>query len=193
MNILTRFSPLARAGSASPDQQTPPACAEVPGAAVADCLNQGRRLARQGEYAAALAAYDAALALAPRLGEIYLGRGMVHFECGAFSDAIADYNSALYYSPGLSSALVERGRASLAQGNPRAAVIDCTAALRANPRSLPAYRVRAEAHAGAGDHDRAAADGAAYGWLFSSLSAAACAAVDARLARLRRRAAPSVN
>ncbi len=178
MAIFDRVQLLARAPSPAPDPRTPVTeRADVPFAAVADCLNRGLLLARRGEHAAALAVYGKALALAPRQGEIYLCRGMAHFACGALNDAIADFNMALYYAPGLSSALAERGRASLTLGNPRAAVIDCTAALCVNPRNLRAYLVRAEAHAAAGDEARAAADYQAH----------------LRLAGLPQQIAPSVN
>jgi tetratricopeptide (TPR) repeat protein len=100
---------------------------------------------------------------------------------------------ALYYTPDLSSALVQRGRASLALGNYPAVIIDCTAALRANPRNLSAYRFRAEAHAAAGDQDRAAADYTAWLRLTGELPNANRAAAEARLASLCGQSAPSVN
>lgn len=195
MNIFDRVHTLTRTllhpHLASPDtipEHAPSSVADDE-CAVATHLNLGQALARQGDYAGALAAYDAALALDPRLSEVYLCRGMAHLECSAVNDAIADFNSALYHNPELSSALVQRGRASLALDNHRAAVIDCSAALRANPRNLAAYRFRAEAHAVAGNLRGAAADYTAYLRLSGNLTICDRAEIETRLACLRQQIA----
>ena len=62
-------------------------------------LDKGNTLYDQGDYEAAILAYDKALDLNPNLPSAYFKRGYVKYEIGQYSEAISDYDEAIRLDP----------------------------------------------------------------------------------------------
>jgi tetratricopeptide (TPR) repeat protein len=85
----------------------------LPADRTATLINRGIVNAAAGRYEAALADYDAALARAPQMANLYLNRGTAYLHSGRFDAARADFDHALalktdraaiaYFSRGMAS------------------------------------------------------------------------------------------
>jgi tetratricopeptide (TPR) repeat protein len=69
----------------------------------------------KGDYDAALADYDHALAIDPRYAEVYANRGMLHLRMGRRAKADADFAQSLALKPDMRSSLELRIKALQAQ------------------------------------------------------------------------------
>lgn len=106
----------------------------TPGAAAraAARMADGLSLAWEGDLSGAIAAFDQAVALSPRLSFAYLNRGLAYQQSGDLDRAKADLDRAVRYAPGAacgyyhrSRLLRERGDASRAsEDEERAVAID---------------------------------------------------------------------
>ncbi len=94
------------------------------GAAISDGLTK----AWQGDWDAAIAAFDAAIAREPKLGAAYLNRGLAHWRSGDLARATADLDLAVRYAPSARS-YYNRARLRRASGNIRGAQADDARAL----------------------------------------------------------------
>lgn len=75
-----------------------------------------------GAYGSAVADFDVALGLDPRLAEAYLGRGEAHFHLKEWQAAQADFTQALALNPDLAGAYAWSGHLLSQQGQHEAAV-----------------------------------------------------------------------
>jgi tetratricopeptide (TPR) repeat protein len=96
-----------------------------------------------GDYAAALADYEAALAVRPGFPEAHNNRGVAHHALGDYTAALAAFGEALRARPDYSEALNNRGVTRHALGAWREALADFNAALRLSPLYAAAYNNRA--------------------------------------------------
>ncbi|MBX3511656.1 MAG: tetratricopeptide repeat protein [Hyphomonadaceae bacterium] len=98
---------------------------------------QGLIAFQRGDRAGAIAAYDAALAVAPRFAAALANRARARAQGGDYAAAITDYDAALAVEPNLSAALAGRCWARIAVGAedalPRA---DADAAVDADPNNF---------------------------------------------------------
>ncbi|WP_404371495.1 hypothetical protein AB5I39_04085 [Sphingomonas sp. MMS24-J45] len=94
------------------------------GAAISDGLTK----AWQGDWGAAIAAFDAAIAREPKLGAAYLNRGLAYWRSGDTARAAADLDLAVRYAPSARS-YYNRARLRRANGNIRGAHADEARAL----------------------------------------------------------------
>lgn len=99
--------------------------AGVAGAHVAD----GLTLAWQGDMSGAIAAFDRAIAIAPKLSQAYLNRSMARARDGDEERALDDADKAIRYAPGSATAYFNRslvlrgmGKVSRARADERRAV-----------------------------------------------------------------------
>jgi len=116
----------------------------------------GNIAAQRGDAAAAIAAYDAAIAVNPRLPDVYANRARMRAQQEDFAAAIADYSSAIEIDRGHANAHSGRCWARIVTQAPDAdARADADAAVAADPRMLEAQlcrgllQLRAEDWAGA--------------------------------------------
>src|SRR5437763_1322473 len=89
---------------------------------VLDHCQRGTQRQERGDFGAALADFEQAVALGPSCVEALNGRGMTRHLCGDLAGAIADYNEVLRLSPDHAPACNNRGLARHAQGDHAGAV-----------------------------------------------------------------------
>lgn len=106
--------------------------------------NRGLLLARLGEYEAALADHDRALALAPELAGLYINRANTHVRARDFRSAFADLDRAIELAgDSLPAAFYNRALLFQRLGDRQAARADAQRAAELAPQTL-AYRSFAE-------------------------------------------------
>ena len=108
-----------------------------------DYLNQGFAHYKQGEYQAAIAAYDLALARDSSLIEGYYNRALAHYHLGDWEAAIADYDRMIAVDPDYVLAYGGRGAAYYNLGDLDAALADYDLALKLDPDLATVYSNRA--------------------------------------------------
>ena len=91
------------------------------------------------DYTRALAAYDTAIRLDPKLAEAYNNRGIIKYELGQFAAALDDYSTAISLKANYADALNNRGNAYAALGQFQNAATDLHAALNLNDKSAAAH------------------------------------------------------
>lgn len=104
-----------------------------------DYYSQGLMLQRQGKLDEAIAAYQAALRLNPRLAPVYLNLGAALAKQGKLEDAIAAYQTAIEINPKLAAAHYNLGNALAQKGQLDAAIAAYQAALQINPNYAKVY------------------------------------------------------
>jgi len=108
-------------------------------AALAGDLELGDALRRRGEHAAAIAAYEAALAAGRRHAALLNNLGLAYQGLGKFEEAAARYREALELSPGLVQANANLGDVLRMLHRYREAAERYTRALSANPGVAPLW------------------------------------------------------
>jgi tetratricopeptide (TPR) repeat protein len=121
-------------------------------------LREGALLIEKGDLAAAIRAFDAALAADPNSARAHLERGDAFRLHGDLGRAIEDYTQALKLEPASAIALNNRGLAYDAKGEDDRALADFASALRLNPRLAAAHLNRGALQHRRGDTERAIAD-----------------------------------
>ena len=122
-------------------------------------VNQGRALARTGDYAGALAAYERALAIDPDVPEGYYRQGQALSALGRKEAAVAALEAAAALEPELSvQRYLLQGEVHVARGEWVAALAAFGRAAGLDPRDPePHYRMGRVREQGLGDRDAAAA------------------------------------
>ncbi len=110
------------------------------------------------DFGRAIAEYDTAIKLDPRIASAYSGRGLAYFRLEQTDRAISDLDQALKLDPSLSEPYVMRGNAWLVKGDFDRAWDDFNRALEADPKNAYAYVSRGYAAAWRYDFDDAIAD-----------------------------------
>ncbi len=128
----------------------------IPMAWVFACRGDVHRL--REDFGAALADYDAALAIAPGFRQALTNRGAVRYRTGDLHGAITDFDATLAVMPSNAGVLVNRGMARRDQGDLTRALSDLDAAIALDPRNLDAYLARAITRDRQGDASGTIAD-----------------------------------
>ena len=97
-------------------------------------LSEGLNYAWSGRLDKAIAAFDAALLVAPNLPAAYLNRGLVYDRLGRTEDAIADLNRAVSYAPRSARSYYNRSVILRKYGDPKRALLDERQAVRLDSR-----------------------------------------------------------
>ena len=97
-------------------------------------LFDGLNYAWSGRLDKAIAAFDAALLVAPNLPAAYLNRGLVYDRLGRTEDAIADLNRAVSYAPRSARSYYNRSVILRKYGDPKRALSDERQAVRLDSR-----------------------------------------------------------
>jgi tetratricopeptide (TPR) repeat protein len=112
----------------------------IPTAIVAN--NEGIAAMEKKEYAAALAAFEKAVAIAPQAGVFYNNRGVAFSQLGDDKRALEDYEKALRLSPGNDVLHVNRAFSLYNLKEYGAALSDVNRAIAINPNLPAAYHAR---------------------------------------------------
>lgn len=96
-------------------------------------LGDGLSLAWQGDYRGALAAFDRAIALSPRLALAHLNRGLAYQRMGDTDRALASFDSAIRYAPYAARGYYARGVLLRENGDERRANSDEKRAIDLDP------------------------------------------------------------
>lgn len=112
----------------------------------------------KGDYARALADFEMAIKLDPKMFDAYNDRGNIYYEKHDYDRAVADYSVAIKLNPSDARAYYNRGVADMEQGDRQRAFADFNSAIRLDPRQSDAYFRRAVIYKDRGDTDHALAD-----------------------------------
>jgi tetratricopeptide (TPR) repeat protein/CHAT domain-containing protein len=126
-------------------------------AAAEALFERGNRLLGTGDVNAAVASFERALELQPRLALAHVGLGHALGGASKLDAAIAEYTSAITVDPDCAAAYQARGDAYLDLDRLPEAIADYNRLVALAPAST-AYSRRALAHQRRGDHDLAIAD-----------------------------------
>jgi tetratricopeptide (TPR) repeat protein len=106
---------------------------------IATLVNRGAIESASGEIDSAIADYNTALAMNPKMADIYINRGSALMRAARYEDARADFDTALSLSPtNVYIAYFDRGLAQEKTGNTLAAYRDYKEAARLAPDYQPA-------------------------------------------------------
>ncbi|HYA33723.1 MAG TPA: tetratricopeptide repeat protein, partial [Candidatus Bathyarchaeia archaeon] len=108
----TRFCPWC--GSSLEDEYhladlESPKSSDMSALSARECANKGVTLSRLGRYDEAIACYDKALELDPRLVSAWTGKGVSLYHLGHYEEAIACYDKALELDPRYTKAWGNKG------------------------------------------------------------------------------------
>jgi tetratricopeptide (TPR) repeat protein len=118
----------------------------------------GQSYHRLGQDAAAVEAYNQAIAIDPTDPNAFTGRGDVLTARNLFDEAIADYAEAIRLDASHSRAFAGRGIVLYLQGRNEVAIADFDRAIALDPNFVRAYAYRGAAHSRIGRNDLALAD-----------------------------------
>ncbi len=118
----------------------------------------GQSYHRLGQDAAAIEAYNQAIAIDPTDPNAFVGRGDVLTGRNLFDEAIADYAEAIRLDASNSRAFAGRGIVLYLRGRDEAAIADLERAIALDPNFIKAYSYRGAAHSRLGRNDLALAD-----------------------------------
>lgn len=131
-------------------------------------LDAAKKLANEGQHAAAVDEYTAALAAMRTQAnalqdhsldaDVLFQRGVAYLNMGFPDTAAADFTVVLRLRSDDGEAYARRGECYAKLGDLYKAVRDCTDAIRFKPESANAYRYRGQAYSGRGQFERSVAD-----------------------------------
>ncbi len=145
--------------------------------AIAECAKSDHEALLAGEYVkfgslkkrggnldGALADYNRAIGLNPKLAEAWSGRGGIKRAKGDLDGALADYNRAIELKPQLAAAYNNRGLVKKAKGDNAGAMDDFDKAIKLKPNSPGTYTNRGQIKRKQGNKEAALAD---FNWAIS--------------------------
>ena len=111
----------------------------------------------RGQYAAAAADFEQAIALRLQAPSVYQGRGTARLGMGEFDGALADFGQAIALDPDEAGAYAERARARADMGDYAPAMLDCEKAKTLDPNAAWVHTACAYVLLGRDDFDGAVA------------------------------------
>ena len=120
-------------------------------------LQAGMQKMQPGAYREAIARFDRAVSIMPRLPEAYLERGIAHHFLGEIEPALADLDKALELNPDLAAAYNERGAIYHERGETQKAIEELGKSIKAQA-TTDGYYQRGQAYESLGQHQRAIED-----------------------------------
>jgi tetratricopeptide (TPR) repeat protein len=113
--------------------------------------------AEAGNYDAAIAAYDKALAMAPKFVDVNMARGDAQYRKGAIDHAISDYSKVINTNKKHADALLQRGLAFRDKGLVDQSISDLSRAIKVQDHPM-VRNERGKAYASKGEYKSAIAD-----------------------------------
>ena len=135
-----------------------PILRRVKASRAAQRCKRGQALQNQGDFDAAIAAYNEALRANRKQVAAYIGRGTAFMQTGRFDRALADLDTAIRLVPDVAGLLSVRAAIHASRGDHDRALADYDRALRLIPESSQALVGRGLACYSNGEFDRAIAD-----------------------------------
>jgi len=123
-----------------------------------DYYDRGNTKSSKGDLDGAIADYNHAIEIDPKLSAAYVERGYVKQDKGDLDGAIADYTRAIELDPNYSYAYTERGYAMQDKGDLDGAIADFSRAIEINPKNSEAFCYRGYARKAKRDLDEAITD-----------------------------------
>ena len=120
--------------------------------------NRGLDYYAKGDYVRAIADFEAAIRVDPKMFDAYDERGNVYYAKRDYDRAIADYSVAIRLNPSNARAYFNRGVAETDLGDRERAFADFSFAIRFDPHLADAYFRRAVIYKDRGDTEHALAD-----------------------------------
>jgi len=96
-------------------------------------FNRGLKLAKSGDWEAAILRYTVAIRLKPGFAHAFNNRGLVYRKLGQYDEAISNYSAAIRHDPAYANAYNNRGFAFRKTGKFEAAIRDYTLAIKHKP------------------------------------------------------------
>lgn len=121
-------------------------------------FQSGTQQAKQGRNSQAIAELNQAIQLNPNDPNLYLNRGVTHYQDRNLTAALEDYNKALNLNPNFAEALSNRSQVYVAQQRYDEAINDASRAIQLNPNLTEAYLNRGNAYFGKNNLDGATQD-----------------------------------
>ena len=126
--------------------------------AAQDHFDAGAELREEGKFEEAIAEYDEALKIYPKLPEVYNNRGAAFFHLGQNERALEDYDTAISIDGNYAEAYNNRGVAYTRLGGFARAIQDYTKAILNNLEYAEAYHHRGTAYYNQGELELALKD-----------------------------------
>jgi RNA polymerase sigma factor (sigma-70 family) len=123
-----------------------------------DHMRRGRRFLAKGAYDMAIAEFNQAIQLNPKVAPAYFNRGRACKLRGYYQQALADYTQAIQLNPAMVAAYVNRGQIYNVMEEYDRAIADCSEAIRLDAARPIPYNNRGAAHGAKGEYDKARAD-----------------------------------
>jgi tetratricopeptide (TPR) repeat protein/S1-C subfamily serine protease len=120
--------------------------------------NRGNAKSALGNKQEAIADYDRAISINPKLAEAYVNRGAAKSALGNEQAAIADYDRAITINSKFAGAYYNRGVSKSALGNEQAAIADYDRAIAINSKYAKAYHNRGNSQSALGNKQLAIVD-----------------------------------
>lgn len=120
-----------------------------------DFLQAGIAHAKNGDYEAAIALYDRAIATGKQVTAAYYHRGLAYYDRGEIERAIADYDLSLNCDPQQVAVYLSRAVAFLAIKQIQNSIIDLQVIFSLDPNCDQAYKLRANICIRLQEYDRA--------------------------------------
>ena len=120
--------------------------------------NRGLDYYAKDDYVHAMADFEAAIKLDPKMFDAYDDRGNIYYAKRDYDRAIADYSVAIKLNPSDARAYYNRGVAEADQGDRERASADFSSAIRFDPHLADAYYRRGLVSKDRGDTEHALAD-----------------------------------
>ena len=120
--------------------------------------NRGIAYRKKGQYDRAIADFDTAIKLNPKIVQAYYNRGVAYGKKGDNDRAIANYGATIKLNPKYADAYFNRGVVYLDKGQYDRAIADFDTAIKLNPKHASAYYNRGTAYKKLGLIDKAMSD-----------------------------------
>jgi len=134
------------------------AIAKYPGQVVDAYNNRGYYYLAESRYPAALADFDEAIALNPKVARVWVNKGTVFAEQNQNDSAYVCFARAIELKPDYPEALSNRGAIRSRRGDLAGAVVDFSRAIDLQPTLRDAYNNRALVYFKMGEYEKAVAD-----------------------------------
>ena len=121
-------------------------------------FRQGFDRYKQGEYQKALADYNQAIRLNPKLAVAYFYRSLVYRKQGEYEKALAELNQVIRLNPKFALAYAVRGTIYSQQGEYEKALAEINQAIQLDPKLAVAYNNRGWTYYNQGKHKKALTD-----------------------------------